>query len=81
MPAVSGSVGEMLPLRPILLGPNTIQPMIGGNEIATGIPDYWNIQVLHGLDDILPEAVVIGQWVARIVDATVDAAAHVPGLR
>jgi hypothetical protein len=78
LPAISQSEGNS-PSRPLLLGTNTILPMIRRNKVTAGIPHDRAVQLLHGLDDIFAEAVLIGQGVSGVVDATVDAATHVSG--
>lgn len=70
-----------LPLWPILLGPDAIQPMIRSDKVAARVSDYGNIQIFHGVDYVGSEAIRVGQLVAGVVDAAVDAAAHVPGRR
>jgi hypothetical protein len=76
--AVSQSQGNS-PSRSLLLGTNTILPMICRNKVTAGIPHDRAVQLLHGLDDIFAEAVLIRQGVSGVVDATVDAATHVSG--
>ena len=68
---------EISPRRSVLPGPNSIEPFIRGDEVTTRIPHHRHIELLHGLDDILAEAILIRQLVAWVVDAAVYAAAHV----
>jgi hypothetical protein len=43
--------------------------MIRSDEVATRIPDYRNVQLFECINDILAEAVLIREGVARVVDA------------
>ena len=52
--------------------------MIGCNEIATRVSYYWHIQFFESLDYILSKAIRVREWIARIIDATVDASTHMP---
>jgi hypothetical protein len=52
-------------------------PMIRSDKVTTGISHNRAVEILHGLDDILSETIFIGERVAGVVDATVDAATHV----
>lgn len=52
--------------------------MVRGAKVAAGVPHDGDVELLHGLDDVLAEAALVGEGVARIVDAAVDASAHVP---
>jgi len=53
--------------------------MIRSDKVTTGISHNRAVELLHGLDDILSETILVGERVAGIVDAAVDAATHVPG--
>lgn len=53
--------------------------MVSGDEVAAGVADDGDVEVLESVDDIGAEAVGVGQGVSGIIDAAVDAAAHVPG--
>ena len=74
----SRSLGHTLP-RALIPGADSIHPAIRRAEVTTRVSDYRRVQFLQGLDDVLAEAILIGQRVARVVDATVDAATHMPG--
>jgi len=65
------------PDRPPVLGSDTIQPVISGHEVASRISNNRTVQLLERFDHVFPESILIRQWVTRIVEATVDTAAHV----
>lgn len=70
---------DNLPLWSVLFGSNTIKPMVCCYEVAARIPHYRHIEFLESFNDVLAEASLIGKRVAGVVNAAVDAAAHVPG--
>lgn len=53
--------------------------MIRSDKVTTRISHNGAVEFLHGLDDIFAETILVGEGVAGVVDAAVDAAAHVPG--
>jgi len=53
--------------------------MVCGYKVSARIPHYRHIEFLESFNDVLAEASLIGERVAGIVNAAVDAAAHVPG--
>lgn len=52
--------------------------MIGRAEVPAGVSDDRDVEVLQGLEDILTEAILIGEGVPRVIDTSVDASAHMP---
>lgn len=52
--------------------------MISSAEVAAGITNDGNIEVFQRTENVLAEAVLVGEWVTRVIDAAVDASAHVP---
>ena len=52
--------------------------MIRRHKVTTGVTDDRDVQIPQSFEDILPEPVLIGQGVTWVVDAAIDAAAHVP---
>lgn len=71
-----GSSGGAL-LGSVLAGADAVLPVVGGAEVTAGVADHGAVQLLEGLDDILAVAVLVGERAAGVVEAAVDAAAHV----
>jgi hypothetical protein len=72
--AIGRMPGEIKPRRAILLRANAVLPVIRRDEIAAGIADDRNLQLLDQFDDILAHAVFIGGGMIRFVDAGIDGA-------
>jgi hypothetical protein len=70
-----------LPLWSVLFWSNTVEPMVCGYEVSARIPHYRHIEFLERFNDVFAETSLIGQRVAGVVNAAVDATAHVPGAR
>ena len=70
--------GEFWARRTLVPGPNTIEPVVSGNKVASWVADDRTIQLLESLDYILAEAVVIRQRAAGVIEAAVDATTHMP---
>lgn len=51
--------------------------MVRRDEISSRVANDGTIQLLHSLDNVLAEAVFIRERIAWVIDAAVDAAAHV----
>lgn len=68
----------ILPRGPLVLRTDTIEPVIGSAEVAAGITNDGNIEVFQCAENVLAEAVLVGEWVTRVIDTAVDASAHVP---
>jgi hypothetical protein len=52
--------------------------MVCSNKVTAWVSNNGAVELLHGLDDILSEAILVREGVTRVVDAAVDAATHVP---
>lgn len=69
----------MHPLPPAFLArPDAVLPMVRGAKVSAGVAHDRDVELLHGLDDVLAEAALVGEGVARVVDAAVNASSHVP---
>lgn len=68
----------ILPRWPLILRTDTIKPVIGSAEVASRIPNDRNVEILQRGEDILSKAILVGQRVTGVIDAAVDAPAHVP---
>ena len=58
-------------------GPTPSSHAVAGDEVAAGVADHRGAELLGQVEDVLAEAVLVGRRVARLVDAGVDAPAHV----
>jgi len=65
------------PLWPVGFRTNAIKPVICGDKVAAGVANNGDPEFLERFNDILAEAVFVGQRVAWVVDAAVDAPAYV----
>jgi hypothetical protein len=64
----------------MLTRPDAVQPVIGGTKIAARVAEARNREWFESRYDIRAEAIRVNQvfvGVRRVVDATIDAAAHV----
>ena len=66
------------PCWSLVFGANTIEPVVSCAKVTAGIPNDGDVEPLQRLQNIRAEAILIGQWVARIINAAIDAASHVP---
>ena len=68
------------PRRALGDGPDTVEPAVGRAEVATRVADNGDVERPQGSEDVGAEARggvdELGIWVVRVVDAAVDAAAH-----
>ena len=62
---------------PVVLGPDPVLPAVVGDEVAAGIAHDRGPELADQLGDVAAEAVLVGGRVVGLVDAGVDAAAHV----
>jgi hypothetical protein len=69
--------GQIQPARALLAGSDAVLPAIARDEVATGIPDGRDAELLDELDHVGAEAVLVGSRVRRFMDAVVYAAAQV----
>ena len=63
--------------RPLRLRTDAVEPVVAGDEVAAGIADDRNAQLLHLARDVRAESLGVGQTRAGLVDARVDGAAEV----
>ena len=61
----------------ILLGADAVEPVVAGDEIAAGIANDGNRELANFVHYVFAEAVGVGEFGLRVVDAVVDAAAEV----
>jgi hypothetical protein len=73
--------GEFWAGRPVFLGPNSILPVIGSNEVTPGISNYGNVEFSQSGKHISSIAIGIREGISRIVYASVNATAHVSGIQ
>ena len=69
--------GEVEPDGALVLRPDAVLPVVGGDEIAARVADRRDLQRLDEVEHVIAEAVLVGRRVARLVDAGVDRPAHV----
>lgn len=69
--------GEPGPRLALLARTDRIFPVVWGAEVAAWVADHGDLEDLEGVNDILAEAVGVGESVAGVGDAAVDAAADV----
>ena len=69
--------GEVEAHRPLVLRPDAVLPVVGGDEVAARIADRRDLQRLHQLQHVLAETVLVGLGMAGLVDPGVDRPAHV----
>jgi hypothetical protein len=68
----------ILPGGTLVLRTDTIEPVISSAEVAARIPNDGNIEVFQRAENVLAEAVLVGEWITGVIDAAIDASAHVP---
>ena len=64
-------------VRAARAGPDAVLPAVAGDEVAAGVAHDGHAQLARQLEDVAAEAVLVGRRVAGLVDARVDAPAHV----
>ena len=69
---------RILPRGSLVLRTNTIKPVIGSAEVSSRIPNNRNVELFQRAHDVLSETILVGQRVTGVIDAAVDASAHVP---
>ena len=74
---LDGPPREVESRGPVLLGADPVLPPVVGDEVATGVAHDRGSELTHELSHVGAEAVLVGGRVIRLVDAGVDAAAHV----
>ena len=74
---------KVWPRRALRDGPDAVEPVVGGAEVAAGVADDGNVEGLQGGEDVGAEAGggvhKVNVCVVRVVDAAVDTTAHVFG--
>jgi hypothetical protein len=71
---VPGQLAAPETLRP---GADTVEPVVAADEVAARPPQDRNAQRPGGVEDVAPEAALVAERRALVVDAAVDAAAQV----
>jgi len=56
-----------------------VEPVVGRNEVPAGVADHGDVEAAQVCEDVGAVAVGVGEGGAGVVDAAVDAAAHVSG--
>ena len=56
---------------------DAVAPVVAGDEVPTRVAQVGRGQPAHGLQDVQPKALRVGQRGARVVEAVVDTAAQV----
>ncbi len=69
--------GTVESARPVLDGAHAVLPVVAGDEVAAGVPDDGRAELPGEVEHVLPVALGRRGRVAGLVDAGVDAAAHV----
>ena len=62
---------EVLLARPLLHRPHAVLPVVPGDEVAPGIADEWDAELLHQVQDVPAEAIGVRRGVAGFEDAPV----------
>ena len=71
--------GQLGPHRALVLGADAVLPVVARGEVAAGITQDRDAELLHRLHDVGAIAVFIGEGAAFLVDAAVDHAAEMFG--
>ena len=69
--------GQFAAARALLFGADAVEPVVAAEEVAAGVADDRVRLVAQGVEHVVAEALLIGQRRLGIIDALVDAAAHV----
>src|SRR5918996_59029 len=72
-----GVPGELRAPGAVGGGAHSVEPVVAADEVAAGPPQDRNRQGSHGLQDVPPEAALVAQRRALLIDAAVDAATEV----
>ena len=72
-----GLPGEIQSGRPLLDGADAVFPSISGDEVATGISHDADAHFLGQFDDVPAGSRFVGLGMSGLIDAAVDASAHV----
>ena len=71
-----GAPGEIEPDGTLVARPNAVFPAIGRNEVAAGVANGGNFQVLHEFQNVPAEAVRVRLRMAGLIDAAIDGTPH-----
>ena len=69
--------GQFAAARALLFGADAVEPVVAAQEVAARIADDGVGLLAQGLQHVLAQAVLVGVGRLGVVDAFVDAAAHV----
>jgi hypothetical protein len=72
-----GLPGEVEPPWPVARRTDAVLPAVAGDEVAAGVPHDADAQLADQVEHVRAEAAGVGERMVRLVDAAVDAAAHV----
>ena len=64
--------GQIQPLGPVFFGAHSVFPPVAGDKVAAGIANHGHPKFLDHLQRVLPEALLVGQGAAGLIDAAVD---------
>ena len=74
---LSPQPGKLWACWSIFPRPNSILPVISSNEIAAWVADHRDIEFSKSIENVCSIAVLVGEGTFRVVDASIDATAHV----
>jgi hypothetical protein len=74
---LGGVPGQVAPARPVLDRADAVLPPVAGDEVAAGVADGRDTELLDQGDHVPAEATRVGRGVTGFVDACVDAAPEV----
>lgn len=75
--ALNTEPSQLGPLGSILTRPDAILPVVRRHKVASRIPDHGDVELTQGGEDVLPETVLVGERTPGLINASVDATAHV----
>src|SRR5690606_6745040 len=58
----------------LLAWAHPVFPPISRHKVATGVANNRDAKLAHKVEDVAPKTIRVGGWVARLVNAGVDAA-------
>ena len=72
-----GAPGHFEAGRALVAGADAVRPVVVGGEVAAGPAEQGDVELADGFEDVLAEAVGIGEGRLLFEDAAIDAAAEV----
>jgi hypothetical protein len=63
---------QLAALGALVLGPDAVAPVVAGREVTPGPPHLRDLKLAGGFDDVLLEAVGVGERRGRVVDRAVE---------